>query len=201
MRSRLAAQIGDIDTRLLALGTFHSVCLRYIREYGFLIGAPSQFMIWDEEEWLVTLLASASQYKPNITRFEAARIRQRIARAKGGPGDNPKADFLESVLPGDREWMGKVYDEYHDVLKISDAFDFEDLLRLCLEIFKKAPWIPRLANLQHVLVDEFQDTSELQYRFLKESFGATAGRVTIVGDPDQANIANFKSMKKGLSVL
>ncbi|KAG9121144.1 hypothetical protein FRC07_003023, partial [Ceratobasidium sp. 392] len=205
MRSRLAAQMSEIDTRLLAVGTFHSVCLRYIREYGFTIGAPSQFAIWDEDECMVLVHYIASRYKPNMKRSEATRITQRISRAKGGPGDNPKADFLESVLPGDREWMGKVYDEYHDVLKISDAFDFEDLLRLCLEIFKKAPWIPRLTNLQHVLVDEFQDTSELQYRFLKESFGATAGRATIVGDPDQAiyrwrnaDIANFKKMKKDL---
>ncbi|KAG9121146.1 hypothetical protein FRC07_003025 [Ceratobasidium sp. 392] len=163
-----------------------------------------------DSKFTVIIHYIAARYKPNIKQSEAARIAQKLFKAKGGPGDDPKVDFLKEIAPSDHEWVAKVYDEYHNVLKLSNAFDFEDLLRTCLEIFKKAPWIPKLVNLQHVLVDEFQDTSELQYSFLKKAFRAAAGCITIVGDPDQAipgykvyewrnaDIANFRRMKEGL---
>ncbi|QRW09397.1 UvrD-helicase domain protein [Ceratobasidium sp. AG-Ba] len=202
MRVRVEDQIGSTATRQLSLGTFHSVCVQLLRDCGSFVGIQEGFAIWDEDDCDRILYHILAFHDVGIDMDTAREIREKISKLKGSIHLDPKTAFSKDTYP----WMADVFKDYQNALRISKALDFEDLLRSCLHLFRKAPWIPRLVNLQHVLVDEFQDTSELQYHLIRTMFESRKRGITIVGDPDQAiygwrnaDIANFERMKKDLT--
>ncbi|CAE6414805.1 unnamed protein product [Rhizoctonia solani] len=80
----------------------------------------------------------------------------------------------------------RLFSAYSQVLRDCKALDFTDLLIKGLDLFRAVPWAQEVTRLRHVLVDEFQDTSSLQYLIVKELFKATEESISVVGDPDQS---------------
>jgi DNA helicase-2/ATP-dependent DNA helicase PcrA len=90
---------------------------------------------------------------------------------------------------------------YESAMKHNSALDFDDLLLYGLQLFTEHPRV--VENVKNVLIDEFQDTNDIQYQIVKR-IAAASGALTIVGDPDQgiyawrnADVENLAKMMKG----
>ncbi|KAF8602139.1 P-loop containing nucleoside triphosphate hydrolase protein [Ceratobasidium sp. AG-I] len=205
MRNRLHHDLGPDIVNQIAIGTFHGICRRFLQDYGSAIGVSPDFLIWDEEECEIIIWCIIQKYKPGIKRESAAQFRQIIAIAKSVPSQSLEETLYELSPNNTHGWILKLFHDYSNVLKASSALDFEDLLNRGLEVIRTVPWAQGIARLQHLLVDEFQDTSSIQSQMIQQLYKATKGRVSVVGDPDQsiygwrnADVTNFDQMRKEL---
>ncbi|KAJ5903110.1 hypothetical protein N7504_005493 [Penicillium tannophilum] len=197
MRERLSKLVGERVQSRLILGTFHSICRRYLVKYGYLIGLRKGFGIADSDDSRGILRRIIKRLKSSI---EVKAAQGRISRHKAhglGPDDlvgRVKAEELEIV---------DIYRQYESGLAASNLLDYDDLLVRCVQLLREHP--DCVSNVQAVLVDEFQDTNIIQYD-LMNLFASKNRRITIVGDPDQsiygfrsAEIQNLKRMQNRYS--
>ncbi|KAJ5933435.1 hypothetical protein N7454_005764 [Penicillium verhagenii] len=193
MRERLSKLVGERVQSRLILGTFHSICRRYLVKYGYLIGLRKGFGIADSDDSRGILRRIIKRLTSAI---EVKAAQGRISRHKAhgiGPDElaqRAKAEELELV---------DIYRQYEAGLAASNLLDYDDLLVRCVQLLREHP--DCVSNVQAVLVDEFQDTNIIQYD-LMNLFAAKNRRITIVGDPDQsiygfrsAEIQNLKRMQ------
>ncbi|CAE7140535.1 unnamed protein product [Rhizoctonia solani] len=194
MKERLNGYLGVGNTEELKLGTFHSVCAHYLRTYGTMVHVNPNFLIWNEEECaLLIKYIAASLQNGFIKGFPATEVYEMFSTVKERAKTNPDKS-IEMILKEELEYspldnlrlMPELFHAYSQVLRISSALDYTDILCKGLDLFRAAPWAQEVAQLKHVLVDEFQDTSALQYLIIKELFKATDGSISVVGDPDQS---------------
>ncbi|QRG40620.1 hypothetical protein FDK38_005099 [Candidozyma auris] len=214
----------EIAVERLLIGTFHSICYRIIQKYGSRIGMAN-FTIADErdsQQLLSEALEDISEdkwhvidglpesetnlYKSDNNQsyrgFSPKSIRKAISalKSKGLRVDQYKKQRQSNRL------LDIVYDAYQSRLTKNKLLDFDDCLLYCYQILSN---YPVLSHIEHTLVDEFQDTNEVQlqlmYLFAKGSLTDKNGQdnVTVVGDPDQsiyafrnAQSANFDKMRQ-----
>ncbi|KAJ6122853.1 hypothetical protein N7512_005318 [Penicillium capsulatum] len=190
MRERLAKLIGErLESRLI-LGTFHSICRRYLVKYGYLIGLPKGFGIADSDD-------SRSILRRLNATIDAKVAQGQISRHKA-QGNTP--DILAERGKANEQELVDIYRRYQAGLAASNLLDYDDLLLRCGDLLRNHPQV--VSNVQTVLVDEFQDTNTIQYD-LMNLFASKNRRITIVGDPDQsiygfrsAEIRNLQRMQK-----
>ncbi|KAM0789946.1 hypothetical protein ACM66B_006786 [Microbotryomycetes sp. NB124-2] len=191
MKVRLAQIVGTKLVDKLMMGTFHSVCVRYLRKYGKLIGLPTNFVIADRDDCLnmikraVTSTEMSSELKaklkPNkladvISQCKSKEVTPEMYRARAATTNYKESQ--ESM-----EAIHRVYVEYEEELERNNALDFDDLLLKGLELLNRFPKI--VSKIRCVLIDEFQDTNATQYTLVKLMARANKS-LTIVGDPDQS---------------
>ncbi|EEA22876.1 ATP-dependent DNA helicase srs2 [Talaromyces marneffei ATCC 18224] len=186
MRERLTHLIGDQVVSKLVLGTFHSICRRYLVAYGHLIGLKKGFGIADSNDGLAIIKRIVKRLNLNI-QPNPARSRISSQKAQGISWQ----DLIDARHPKsvDQQEFVQVYREYEAALASSNLLDYDDLLLRCVDLLRQHPHC--VSNVQTVLVDEFQDTNVIQYE-LMNLFAAQNKRITIVGDPDQS-IYGFRS--------
>ncbi len=171
--------------------TFHSLGARLLRESIANLGYTADFVIYDEDD-AEKLLKETFRELGVSTSIELKTARSYISKKKNG-----QFQELDEALEG-------VYARYNEKLKKCNACDFDDLLRLPVELFSQFPEV--LAYYQdrfrYMLVDEYQDTNGAQYNFVKLLSG-DACNLFVVGDPDQsiyswrgANIQNILNFEK-----
>ncbi|KAJ5608822.1 hypothetical protein N7528_009389 [Penicillium herquei] len=194
MRERLSKLVGERVQSRLILGTFHSICRRYLCKYGYLIGLKKGFGIADSDDSRGILRRIIKKLNSSI---EIRAAQGRISRHKAH-GLTPD-DLAERVKADELELID-IYRQYESALAASNLLDYDDLLVRCVQLLREHP--DCVSNVQTVLVDEFQDTNIIQYD-LMNLFAAKNRRITIVGDPDQsiygfrsAEIQNLKRMQK-----
>ena len=165
----------------VSFGTFHSVFFRILRtEKNYhadsLLSDMEKINIIKE---IIIRLKIDVASKNEFTRS----IMDDIGKAKGNM-ENIR-DF--NPITCDKELFFKVLDEYEREKELSNKVDFEDMLRLCYELFKEKPHILKKWQeaFEFVLVDEFQDINKLQYEIVK-MISAPQNNIFIVGDDDQA---------------
>lgn len=177
MRARLESMIGADRTRRLVLGTFHAVCVRFLRRWGArCLGLDPRFTIADTDD--------ARRLLRDVDRDADAAL-SAISRAKahGWTPDELRASGTHAPgSPGHAEHLAlcRTYAAYQQQLRASHALDFDDLLLLGVRLFREHPELT--AHIDHVLVDEFQDTNAVQYELLCR----LSPHVSVVGDPDQS---------------
>jgi DNA helicase-2/ATP-dependent DNA helicase PcrA len=169
-----------VDASHLWIGTIHAFCLEWIlKPYGLYHDKlKNGFKIvnsYDSEEII-------SQICSNIRT-------ERIRYGECSHYYNPRGLILTSA--GNKATLVReVLDNYHNHLEANDQIDFEQILFFAFEILSSNTSIAKiLANLySHVLIDEYQDTKEIQYSIVASIIKASQGRVRtfIVGDPNQA---------------
>ncbi len=203
MKKRIGEVIGD-QVNNLWIGTFHSIAARISRRHAELVGLKNDFTIIDQDDQLRLLKQIVTDLNIDTKQFPAKNYLNKISRMKDLgqvkklETEGPQADDIG--LPKFRE----VFSTYQHRLKSMNAADFGDLLAFNLEIFDKAPEV--LAYYQdkfhYVLVDEYQDTNNVQYQWLLR-LAATRKNLCAVGDDDQsiyswrgANIANILRFEK-----
>lgn len=184
MRSRLDALIGRDDGDRVWLGTFHRICVRMLKSHGQEIGVPRNFVIFDSDDQAQLVRAALKDLQIDPKQYQPRAVLSRISRAKS-EGDT-LADFASSTGSYFDEIATRVWERYAAALADAAALDFDDLLLRTLEMFEQEN-VRQLYEdrFDHVLVDEFQDTSTIQYQ-LARAWSAGSGNLTVVGDPDQS---------------
>ena len=210
MKDRLFLQIGSLSKEL-QVSTFHSFGLKLLRENFEILGYDRNFVIMDSDDSLTVVkkILKDMNYDPKI--YNPKAIRNKISSCKN---EMMSPEVYDRYAVSDYEKVIKeVYEKYQIKLQRNNSVDFDDLLLLPIELFKKNPEIlDRYQDLYHyILIDEYQDTNEAQY-ILTKLLSAKNRKITCVGDDSQSiysfrganykNILNFeKDYKDAKTIL
>jgi DNA helicase-2/ATP-dependent DNA helicase PcrA len=183
MRDRVEKLLGE-GARGVWLSTFHSSCVRILRQEIGHLGRSRGFVIYDEDDAL-SVVREALRRHGHDPKEEARRLRWRIDQWKNA-GLLPAA-AAERADDTDSEESAEVYATYQRLLAEANALDFGDLLLLTVELFERFPNVLRYyqERWQYVLVDEYQDTNRVQYRLVNQ-LAAGHRNLCVVGDPSQS---------------
>ncbi len=184
----------------LWLGTFHSICLRILkRDIEHLEGFKSDFIIFDVQDQLKLIRDCVKLLEYNERMYEPRAIRSKIDSYKMRVGD---VNELGSEFKDDK--LKEIFDLYESELRKNNALDFNDLLFLTVRLFSEHPKVLEFYQdrFEYILVDEYQDTNNLQYSIVR-SLAQKNGNIFVVGDDNQSiyswrgadiqNILNFES--------
>jgi ATP-dependent DNA helicase UvrD/PcrA len=192
MLTRLSAML-PINTRGMWVGTFHGLCNRLLRAHHRDAGLPQLFQILDSGDQLSLVKRLAKAQGLDEEKFPPRQLQQFINNAKEA---GLRANAVEAGDEFTRR-MVAFYAEYDAQCNREGVVDFAELLLRTYELLTK-----HLNLLQHyqsrfryILVDEFQDTNKLQYKWIKLLAG-TNGCVFAVGDDDQS-IYRFRGAEVG----
>ena len=182
MRDRLLGLLGDRGAAV-HVGTFHATCARLLRRNGESLGISKDFTIYDDQDQLALVKRVLRDLDLDDKRYQPKAIAGRINRAKQevqGP------ESIETPDPWS-EVVRRVYEAYEDRLHQANALDFGDLISRTVrgleadESFREA----LAGRFSHVLVDEFQDTNQAQFRLVR-SLSEDHRNLCVVGDDDQS---------------
>ena len=211
MRKRVGRHIGDAVEGMPWLGTFHSIGARMLRRHAELVGLESNYTIIDTDDQIRLLKQLIQENDVDEKRWPARQLAGLLDRWKNrglNPGD---LDAVENESYANGRGA-QFYKLYQDRLKTLNACDFGDLLLHILNIFRTHHDV--LAQYQqrfkYILVDEYQDTNQVQYLWLR-LLAQTRKNICVVGDDDQsiyswrgaevANILKFEKDFPGAAVV
>jgi DNA helicase-2/ATP-dependent DNA helicase PcrA len=185
MRRRVDALLAPAGLRAPLIATFHSTCVRILREHIRHIGYKPHFVIYDEDDRLAVVKECMREQDMDERALTPSAIAYRISHAKN---QMLSAEDVEQAARGPREeQIAAVYRRYQERLAESGALDFDDLLLLTVRLFERVPevlaWYRGLWK--YVLVDEYQDTNRAQYLIIRQLTGVHRN-ICVVGDPDQS---------------
>ena len=213
MRERVATLLGQsADNRSFMpyMGTFHSICVRILRQDGEHIGIPRTFVIFDESDRQAAIKQASKQLMIDEKAFPARVIGGLISSAKN-----------ELIGPQDYDGIGKspaqdaaakVYPLYEQILKEASALDFDDLIIRTVRMLKahkelRDKWQQQF---KYIMIDEYQDTNAAQYNLVKLLTNQDKN-IAVVGDDwqsiyswrgaDYRNILNFERDYPGCTVI
>lgn len=193
MRSRVHKMI-EGQTTGIWLSTFHAMGAKILRYDINHLGYGNDFTIVDDDDSLVIVKNCMKKLNYDIKKYSPKALVNLVEEAKA----DDIVLTLNHVIP--RDVLNNVFDEYQEYLKKNNLVDFQDLLVLVLRLFREFPEVlEKYQNLfQYILVDEFQDTNNLQYEIVY-LLAKKHRNLFIVGDEDQsiyafrgANIGNIK---------
>lgn len=175
---------GGTPSGLPTIGTFHSVCVRILRSDGPSMGLASGFNIYDSLDSLTAVKNVMDRLGISQKQFNPSFIRHEISAAKNELID--PARYTELATDYSRQTVAAVYRGYQELLRRSDALDFDDLLTETVRLWRTRPEVlEKYRRLwQYVMVDEYQDTNRVQYT-LTRMLTDTHRNICVVGDPDQ----------------
>ena len=194
------------DAKNIHIGTFHSACARWLREFAEELGFGRDFSIYDDKDSLSALKAVIEQLGLRLQGPEgsAAEFRQAIARAKVRGWFPQDASEKMSSCPGFPTGAAEVYRKYQEYLARCNAMDFNDLLMNMLLLLQKNKQVrERLRKrYRYIMIDEYQDTNPTQFALIS-ALVPDEPNLCVVGDDDQSiyswrgadpgNILGFKS--------
>jgi len=187
---KAAQEMAGRVERMLAIkprsvSTFHSFCVRVLREDIDALGRnfDRKFIIYDQMDSKRALKDILKWF--NLDSKEAEDAQRTISKAKQAYRSNI-VEYISS-LPFPRNHYSEVADAYHRDLEQSNALDYDDLIHYTTHLFVTRP--ETLAKWQErydfFMVDEFQDTNEIQYSLIKLLSGKNKDNIFVVGDPFQ----------------
>lgn len=179
-----ACKLVPFASPVLSISTFHSFCAKFLRIESSIIGFPSSFTIYDEDdqEKLVKSIAEDLGHKKKDDIVSQALNYIRINKCHGRyPEDIKETNESDSI----KECLN-IYNLYEEKKNQMYSMDFDDLLMRTIQILECFPdirskWQQRI---DHVLIDEFQDTNDVQFHLVKLLLKPTTC-LYVVGDPDQ----------------
>ncbi len=202
MKERLRRMLGEEAEDIWAM-TFHSACCRMLRRDANRLGYTSDFTIYDSGDTQSVIKAILKDKNLDIKTYPPKTVANMISKAKDAcltPEDyiNRASNDIYN------RWIGLIFEEYQKRLKNANAMDFDDLLVKTVELLEQNPDILEYYQnkFRFILVDEYQDTNSLQYRFTA-LLAQKSGNICVVGDDDQsiyrfrgATIENILSFEK-----
>ena len=186
-----------VDTNYSFVGTFHSFGLRVIKENYETLGLAKNFTILDSDDVLSIIKKIMKDEGYDIKQIAPSYIRNRISFIKNEMLSD--AEITRYFLSDVEKIAMKIYYEYEKVLKKNNVVDFDDLLKLPVELFLKNPDIldKYQEKYKYILIDEYQDTNEVQYKLVK-LLSNKYRNIFVVGDQNQAiygfRQANYKNI-------
>lgn len=207
MKERIAVMVGERKARRLYMGTFHSIFIRFLREYAALLGYPSTFTIYDTSDSVSGIKACIKELGLDDKVYKPKDVLSRISMAKNNLitaaayRNNQQAIINDTHARKPR--ICDIYSRYAEKCKNSGVMDFDDILlnmNILLRDFPEAKEAIA-ARFDYILVDEYQDTNFAQYLILKK-LTEKHRNLCVVGDDSQSiyafrgakieNILNFK---------
>src|SRR5205823_13647122 len=186
MRDRAELLVGR-RVRAMWVMTFHAACARMLRAHADKLAYTRQFTIYDQADSRRLIKRCLDELGIDPKRFTPAAIGAQISDAKDRLRDaDTYARMVESFF---EQTVADVYREYERQLHRMNAMDFDDLLVRAVNVLELFDGVrDRYAtSFQHVLVDEYQDTNQAQYRLL-QVLAKEHRNLAVVGDPDQCLI-------------
>ena len=211
MRERVGALSGGALEGMPWLGTFHSVAARMLRSHAELVGLQSNFTILDTDDQLRVLKRLISAANLDEKRWPARQLAALVDRWKNRGWTPKQVDVGESeAFAAGRG--AEIYAQYQERLRILNACDFGDLLLHMLVVFRAHADVlgAYRDRFRYILVDEYQDTNQAQYEWLK-LLAEPRRNLCCVGDDDQsiyswrgaevANILRFEHDFPGAKII
>jgi DNA helicase-2/ATP-dependent DNA helicase PcrA len=208
MRERVNTLVGT-RARDLTISTFHTLCSRILRrEAEHYSVVPKNFAIFDDDDQLALAKQSVINLRLNDKQYQPRSLLGAISRAKNdllGP-----LEFAERVHKYYDEVVSRVYKEYQRLLQQNNALDFDDLILLTYDLWRKNPQVLERyqARFRFLHVDEFQDTNLAQYRLVMLLAKGmpehpSHRNICVVGDEDQgiyswrgADVRNIREFER-----
>ncbi len=185
MRRRVEDLVLPLGRRPPLIATFHSTCVRILREHAPRIGLPAGFVIYDEDDRLTLVKDAMRELQFDERDMTAASAVHRLSHAKNQMVSVEEAERLARTPREER--IASLYRVYETRLRAARAVDFDDLLLLVVRLFETSPatldWYRGVWK--YVLVDEYQDTNRAQYRIVR-MLTQEHRNLCVVGDPDQS---------------
>ena len=208
MRVRIESLLG-IPASGMWVGTFHGIAHRILRAHWQEAGLPKTFQILDSEDQfrlvkrvIRELEMDESKWPPKQSQWFINGQKDKGIRSKNLPESSDLTD----------QAMKRIYQRYEEVCQNAGLVDFAELLLRAFELWRERPDLldHYRKRFQHILVDEFQDTNDLQYAWLSLLAG-DQNCVFVVGDDDQSiygwrgakieNIHRFQSDRPNTAVI
>jgi superfamily I DNA/RNA helicase len=179
--------------------TFHSLCVRILRQHIEKLGYKRSFVIYDESEQLAAVKKILSSISVKGEKTDPGAVLAMLSKFKNG-GENAKIFGDENV----RALAQHIAKRYESALHACNAVDFDDLILLTLRLFREHPEALEAcrAKYRYVMVDEYQDTNAAQFE-LVHALTKEHRNFCVVGDDDQsiygwrgAEVANLLNLEK-----
>src|SRR5438067_3011902 len=192
MVTRISAML-PINTRGMWIGTFHGLCNRFLRMHYRDASLPQSFQILDSQDQLAAVKRVLKAMNVDEDRFPAREVQYFIADAKE---EGLRAGEVEAGDELARRYA-EIYSAYDEQCQREGVVDFAELLLRTYELLSRNEMLREhyQSRFRHILVDEFQDTNRLQYRWLKLLAGPK-NLMFAVGDDDQS-IYRFRGAHVG----
>jgi len=182
MESRLAKLL-DRSVQGIWMGTFHAICARILRREQAYLPFTSSFVIFDDDDQNTLIKRAVKDLNLDEKLYKPTSVRAAISNAKNNlilPKDYPASTYRDEVI-------ARIYERYQTLLISNNAVDFDDLLLYTWKLLEENPTVRDTYSrrLQHILVDEFQDTNMVQYELLRH-LASAHNHLFVVGDEDQS---------------
>jgi DNA helicase-2/ATP-dependent DNA helicase PcrA len=184
MRDRAELLVGR-RVRAMWVMTFHSACARMLRAHADKLGYTRQFTIYDTADTRRLIKRCMEENGVDPKRFTPSSIHNQISDAKNHMRDAEA--YSQMVGSFFERTVADVYTSYERELHRMNAMDFDDLLVRAVNVLELFPEVRKSYQqaFRVILVDEYQDTNPVQYRWLQLLAGERRN-LTVVGDPDQS---------------
>ncbi len=209
MKKRLERLVGEELVRDLWVGTFHATCSRILRRHHAAAGLGKGFVIYDDDDQRAVMNRVLKDLGIDDKRFSPRQVLGRIHKEKQEgvtASEFAPGNYMEQVI-------AKCFSAYERRLSDANAVDFDDLLLFVLRMLEdphNAAGADLRRRFMHVLVDEFQDVNQVQYRLVR-ALSNESGNLFVVGDDDQSIyrwrgadvriVRNFKKDHRGALVV
>ena len=210
MKERVKELVGE-RAKSMWVSTFHSACVRILRQEAARIGYSNSFTIYDSSDSLRLLTVIIRELNLDSKQYSARAIQSVISTAKNeliGPADyaNQTSNHFEEII-------SQIFALYQKRLSAANAMDFDDLIGKTVDLLQRFPEARARyrSRFRHILVDEYQDTNHAQYILIRELVGIPgedfpSAELCVVGDADQsiyafrgANIRNILQFEEDYS--
>ncbi len=182
MKKRLESMVPE-RAQSVWLGTFHSICVKILRREAKYLPVDSNFTIYDVDDQAALIKNILKDLNLNDKLYRPGAIQETISRAKN-----------EMIMPKQYNIrtsrdvkIQEIYERYQSSLRACNAMDFDDLLLSALSLLYENDDVREkyATRFEHVLVDEFQDTNQIQYELVR-LLSSVHKNLFVVGDEDQS---------------
>ncbi|MEK9628043.1 MAG: UvrD-helicase domain-containing protein [Nitrospinota bacterium] len=210
MKDRIRNMLGP-DEGTPWVSTFHSFCLRMLRRHISELGFTNDFAVYDAQDQLTLIKQCMKAAQISKDAFPPKSILNHISGFKND-FILPEQIDLDTLSYGNQMKAAELYPVYQGTLKSNNALDFDDLLTSTAKLLQQVPSLREHYDkkFQYILVDEFQDTNEVQYELVR-LLSRDLNNVCVVGDDDQSiyrwrganieNILKFENDYPGTTVI
>ena len=202
MKERVAELVGE-RAKSMWVSTFHSACVRILRQEASRLGYSNRFTIYDSSDSLRLLTVIIRELNLDAKQYSARAVAGIISAEKNEL--NGPADFANKTTNHFEERVAEIFALYQKRLAAANAMDFDDLIGKTVDVLQRFPEARSRyrSRFRHILVDEYQDTNHAQYILIRELVGLPdegfpLAELCVVGDADQsiyafrgANIRNI----------
>ena len=207
MKERIALMVGERRARRLYMGTFHSVFIRFLREFAESLGYPSTFTIYDTSDSVSAIKTCLKELQLDDKVYKPKDVLSRISMAKNNlvtpSAYRRNANALQNDAAARKPRICDIYELYAYKCRMAGVMDFDDILLNMNILLRDNPAaLESIAGrFEYIMVDEYQDTNFSQYLILKK-LSQCHKNICVVGDDSQSiyafrgakieNILNFK---------